>query len=139
MKALTETQLFELCPASDDALQRGALLLGRTFQGDEFFRESAWLLDGVKAGHYTATTVKAGGVDRFLFAHHTNQQNALVLNAAVQLTPRSDFNLLFQAGIELARRLNCRAVEFVTRRAGLVKQAVERGFKSEGVLLSLPV
>jgi hypothetical protein len=135
VKALTTTQLVEICDASPAQVETAAQLLGKTFAQDV-----QWLGAGVKDGTYKSSVVRIGSVDRFLLVYHINDQNVFFVNGAAQLTPKGgDFDALLEAVVTLAKKHACRAVETITIRAGLLKKMLAAGYSPIGVSLTLPL
>jgi hypothetical protein len=125
---------MQICDATEAQCVHAALLLGRTFKGHDF----NWIPEGVKAGHYTASTIKINDVDRYLIAHHASPQGGLVINAVAQLTPSiGDMPGLVCAFKELARKHSCKWIEGITMRAGMLKELMKQGFKPSGVCVEL--
>lgn len=107
------------------------LLISRKFPAD-----LSLMKDGLERGFYSTNTIKVDGEDRFLVIAHVNDQNIFYINAVVQLTKEvSGFAEMVKGLILLAKSKSCVSLEAISNRCGVVKQAMDLGFRPLGIAL----
>jgi len=132
VKLLSENDMVQLAPADGPDLVALADRMGPLRDGDI----PPWLLDATERGACQATTVVHEGERVAVFWHWFSASNfTLVINAAGSLVERNVFPLIVAGGEKLARSLGAKAVQFETRRRGLIERSRTFGYHVDGVLM----
>ena len=134
-KLLTQQKMIEVIEMITP--ENLALLEAKMSPLDADNRPRQWFHQAIARGEYTFATVRLDGVDVACLWYWISRSNgSLVVNAAASLCDRNNvFPEVTLAAEKLARKNNCKQVEWTTARAGGVRQSLRHGFIVQGVVL----
>jgi hypothetical protein len=131
-RLLSDDEMLQLIPADDDDLFALAERM-RPLRDDEV---PPWLTSAVKTGEIQVSTVVWNERKVAVFWHWYSAGNkTLMVNAAGSLVCDDIIAPLLAAIHKLAHQLNATAIQFQTKRLGLIEKTMANGFKVDGVVM----
>lgn len=95
-----------------------------------------WMVQGVEKGHYKITTVLHQGERIGCFWWWNSPGNkALVVNAAASFVKHDTYDCFMEAYKLLAKIIGAESISAQTRRPGIIRKYMRRGWTVEGVCL----
>ena len=132
MKALTKTELIELCPP-DGATLAGALSRFET-AAPVLCREHGYCRELIAEGWSKPVQINCAGRPVFLICYRQTFDGGFWVDIAQTLNGGAPTAVMFETVEKLARQSGARYMRFATMRRGLVKLACQFGFEPEAVL-----
>lgn len=134
-RLLTDPEMLSILESTEEELSlaeaRLGELAGEIFDG---IYEPGLFAHLVKCGAFTASTVSLQGEAKFILIHSKTALGWLTVEGIASIK-RCPMQAIFDAVDELARRLNCRVIQFVTKLAALQRFAQGRGYRTSGIIL----
>lgn len=84
-------------------------------------------------GYLLAHIISVENVHTYCVWTSQTADGGLHVNAAVQLTDKGNFDVLVNAIESLAKSRNCQYLRFNSRRSGLLKQSLKRGYVADSI------
>lgn len=132
---MTDSQMLSIIESTDEELSAAETQLGE-LAGDVFdgLYEPGLYSRLVRAGNFQASTVRVEGEPKFVLIHTRTPLGWLTVEGVAALRPCS-VKLIYDAVDALARKLDCKVIQVVTKLSGMFRMALRSGYHTTGIIL----
>lgn len=134
MKVLSTEQLIELLPPSAEAITTAAQLF--CAQAPLSYLDPQFLSYAVKEGWLEAIQIQLDGVPAYMIFFHITADGGLWVNAGQSLSAKAGIDCYYLSIDRICQMRNCKYTRGVVIRQGMVKTALAKGYKIDGLLMS---
>ena len=127
MKAMTPEKILIIGAREPEISDAEAIFIST------YAQEKNWIMDGIKKGWYQAHTLCVESTPKYVIVWHKNDQSVMHVNAIAQINGGGKFETLVAGMKAIAKKFDCRAIEGLTVRQGLIKKLMQNGFRPVGV------